>query len=378
MTPLRTKKSIEDALSSPLKTLGAVYDHILFKISQKDLEWAKRALMLLMEAPEPPQLRTLAEFAIFDPETKSLDIDSRFNDPTAILEICSSLVTYEANTGQVRIAHHSVRQHLSSLVKESSLLFKARGIQGWASEVAAACLSYLLLDDFAHGPVEHHTFVEQLANYPLLAYAAQNWTFHVRCIGFGEPRLDIKISRLMTPQVNARFLFWVQVMLYHSGLDFQIPGISDSPTTLYYAASNGLYWTVRDLIATGVDLNIRAGRFGGTALHAACWRRYQHIIQLLLGAGADCSIKDNDGNTAYDLLDLEEFVDKEKFSLTVKMNPGGDAISILASRMSQSSNQTELDRYMNETARGDRLCQSPENARLSHMRDRPYALGQIL
>lgn len=335
-----------------------------------------------MVAPEPPQLRTLAEFATFDPETKALDIESRLNDPTAILEICSSLVAYEESTGEVRLAHDSVRQHLSALSHDrSSSFFYGVGIrdQGNRDEkVATACLSYLLLEDFAHGPVEHYKFIECLADYPLLAYAAQNWTLHVRCSSRAGWALQGLISRLMTPHVNAHFLFWVQVMLYHSGLDFQIPGTTDNPTTLYYSAAHGLRATVLSLIAKGVDLNVRAGRFGGTALHAASWRRHSFIVEDLLRAGADYSIKDYGGNTAYDLLDLDNLHDDQKRSLTSRMNPAGDATAIIASRTLQSTNQTELDRYMIGKARANPLVQSAESVRQFALQHRTQTVYQLL
>ena len=51
----------------------------------------------------------------------------------------------------------------------------------------------------------------------------------------------------------------------------------------------------------GALLNESAGRHGGTALHAAVWRKRPGALEILLDAGADPTIKDFQGATPADL-----------------------------------------------------------------------------
>ena len=74
-----------------------------------------------------------------------------------------------------------------------------------------------------------------------------------------------------------------------------------APTPLYYAASYGLYHTAKSLITSGVDLNVRAGRYGVTDFHAY-WRQRTQIRRLLVEAGADTTIRDYNGRTGSQLV----------------------------------------------------------------------------
>lgn len=140
--------------------------------------------------------------------------------------------------------------------------------------IAECSISYLLSDDFASGPLASSQSIKTaLTKYPLLAYAARSWPTHV-IRSDAEEALQPLILKILTPEPTPQFYFWLQIVLYHSNHGFQIPGTKSSYilTALYYASSYGLYNTVKSLIALGADLNVRAGRYGGTALHAACWR----------------------------------------------------------------------------------------------------------
>jgi ankyrin repeat protein len=91
---------------------------------------------------------------------------------------------------------------------------------------------------------------------------------------------------------------------------------------LYYAASYGLTETVRSLVQAGARLDDKAGRFGGTALHAACYRGHPDIARFLLEAGADYTIQYVNGATAWNLCGwmgdqeiAELFQKRDKFAM---------------------------------------------------------------
>ncbi|KAK8798823.1 hypothetical protein WA158_007907 [Blastocystis sp. Blastoise] len=69
---------------------------------------------------------------------------------------------------------------------------------------------------------------------------------------------------------------------------------------IWYYASEGSYEKVYTLIQNNVDLNLK-DETGKTALHWACDRGHEDIVDLLLEHPIDVNIKDNDGCTALSL-----------------------------------------------------------------------------
>lgn len=296
---LRTDAAVKRALNMLPASIEDSYSRILRNISQEDSDFAKRTLLWLAYASTPLSLPELAEAVILDPGFVEINPDCKLNDPNDVLEICASLVTFNQASKTARIAHHSVREFLTGRLTLSSEFF----IPAQASHltIAETCISYLLLDDFSAGPLYQAEFTWTLSNYPLLRYAAQNWTFHVQMSG-AEGQLLPLILQLMTTRSNPKFLFWLQVVLHDSKHGFISPSKDlEQARPLYYAASYGLTETVRRLVEAGADLNERAGRFGGTALHAAVWRDRPEVLRILINAGADLNIQDYNGATPAEL-----------------------------------------------------------------------------
>jgi Ankyrin repeats (3 copies) len=178
----------------------------------------------------------------------------------------------------------------------------------WAHfDLARTCLSYLLMPELSVGVRSTLNELEEiLAKFPLLEYAAKNWVKHVE-MGVFEAELLPLILQLLTPYSNLHFLLWLQVVMCSP-----LPGVciipgNDRvrPQPLYYAASYGLIGTVEALIAAGADVNVRAGRYGGTALHAAYYRDHPEVVEVLLQAGADPTIRDLHGDTPLELVDFD-------------------------------------------------------------------------
>ena len=265
-------------------------------------------------------------------------------------------MSFNALPGTARLAHHSVREFLTQRLDNTSEFYTPTGPSH--RTIAESCLSYLLLDDFASGPLYPADFTRALRSYPLLRYAATNWPFHVLMASKSsstsfskssnagttereterqtERELLPLILRLMAPHQgngygnnnktqNQRFLFWLQIVLSDSRHGYIAPDADLARATpLYYAASYGLVETVRALVNSigsvnnsinssvnssvsssganaAADLNARAGRYGGTAMHAAVWRQRPEILKILLDAGADPGVRDDNDMTAPEL-----------------------------------------------------------------------------
>jgi ankyrin repeat domain-containing protein 50 len=290
---LRTDAAVRQALKQLPTSLEDSYGRILQTIAPSDEAFATRALLWLSHATRLLSLTELAAATVLSDNFTSLEPGAQFHDPTDILEICRSLVAYDDQSQVVRIAHHSVREFLVNRINPLSLFYMPAPTSH--ASMARTCFSYMLLPEFAAGPRFKTDFVQILEKYPLLRYAARKWPLHVKMSG-SEKELLPEIRRLMTPHSNPHFLFWLQILLSDSFHGYVLPGKKlENARPLYYAASYGLTETVRSLVADGASLNDRAGMYGGTALHAAVWRKHPETLEVLLELGADPTIKDGNG-----------------------------------------------------------------------------------
>ena len=78
------------------ETLDKTYDQILGRVSAEDYQFALKILPWLTFSTRPLRLEEIAEVIAIDyNNSPPFDLDKRFEDPSDILEICSSLVSVE-------------------------------------------------------------------------------------------------------------------------------------------------------------------------------------------------------------------------------------------------------------------------------------------
>ncbi|KAJ5950072.1 hypothetical protein N7454_001656 [Penicillium verhagenii] len=70
---------------------------------------------------------------------------------------------------------------------------------------------------------------------------------------------------------------------------------------LIIAVTQGKQWTVDAILDSGADPNVYAHESSNTALHLAVWENSADFLKKLLSAGADVSLLDQYGKTAFDL-----------------------------------------------------------------------------
>ena len=303
MAKLRTDRAVRQVLDALPQNLEDAYTLTLSKIDKCDIHIARRTLMWLTYSPSLLKLKEVAEAATYETGSRCIDMDERLADPEDIVEVCGSLIAFDVKTKELRLAHQSVRECLKSL--EFGRTPYAMPALSAHREMAELCLSYLLMDDFTEGmALRTRDLRDKVVKYPLLEYAVDNWIYHIQ-MADAEADMQADILRLLTPKPNSRFILWLQVVYWSSGKVFQVPGSDEAritqPHPLYYAASYGLSITVKNLVEAGADMDVRAGRFGGTALHAACWRNHPSITRYLLDQGADPNIRDMNGSLAGEL-----------------------------------------------------------------------------
>lgn len=302
MSRLRSEAALEAALSSLPKGLHETYQRSLLKTLDVDKVYLQRAMLWLAWSLYPLTLENVVDALVLEQGMTTYDSRARLSDPEDLLEICGTFAMLGESSGrdhevhQLRLAHHSVRDYFCEELSHTSEFW----LPAKAShhKLAVSCLTYILLDDWTdlskNRPEKEVS--DEVDRHGLLRYAAESWPIHVLQ---SEAEVEILplISKLMTPAPNSAFGFWMTIKKNYSS---RWLASSPPPQPLYYAASYGLEQTVKSLISQGADLNARAGVFGGTALHAACYRRHPNIVRMLLDAKADTNIVDFNGMTAVD------------------------------------------------------------------------------
>lgn len=304
------------------------------RILPSDLPMAQRALVWLLVAVKPLRLGELAEATILEyplvngsndgynkasvsgsPLSSSpkrlisdvgenidshihIDHKARLCDPTDILEILTSLVSFDEAEGKVHLAHPSVRSYLAN-TRDRRFSVQPDVAH---EEVAVLCMKYLSM----HIP-DHKTSADILLTYPLLRYAAMYWPVHVR-LSNAETRLLRSIRTLLSSKPSPTFHRWMCILrVGTSPNEHYMPGRwaeQDSPA--YHAVSHGLIKTTEAMVTAGIDLNGRYGSRHGTLLHAAVWTDRPAIVQMLLNHEADYTMKDENGYTAFNLCEHNE------------------------------------------------------------------------
>lgn len=299
----RNRAKLQESLGSLPSTLDKTYDLILCAISEEDSVYAIRALRWLAISARPLYLDELAEVvAINTDRESSFEDDEVLEDPSDILDICSSLVSAtKENSWSKRqvvvLAHYSIKEYLLS----------TRCLQGPATRfsmldatchdiVARSCLIYLLrwqcIDTTNKGSPRH---------IKLARYSAEFWISHAQMAGEETDMLDRLIMELFSTADNA-FANWIRVYNMDSRYPRSAGPYTSAPTPspLYYAARFGLTKIVKMLLQSEVNVNAQGGRYG-SALLGATRASHTSVMRLLIEGGAKIDLPDHSGRTPLSL-----------------------------------------------------------------------------
>ena len=318
LSRLRTDRDIRQALTRLPSDLTETYLRVLNKIQDSDRPVAARALKWLVYAPRPLRLTEIAEAAIIDNDTTVLDPESRWY-PSDLLHVIGSLALYSSEDNIIALAHHSVKDFLESKYVETKAPEFYLNPETGSLDLAATCLTYLLMKDFSLGATRSYAiYKRRVEDFPLLEYAARFWPFHAQERLHNSP-LVVRLSlHLMHPSRTPNFWAWSEAMISQGYFSFRKESrvyqqsvqrprqlrFKTAPThltPLYYAASFGLWPVVKGLLDQNVDVNEQGGMYGGTALHAAVFRHHYEVVRLLLEYGARTNIKDGNDMTALNM-----------------------------------------------------------------------------
>jgi ankyrin repeat protein len=177
-------------------------------------------------------------------------------------------------------------------------------------EMANICLDYLSFEVFSK-PCDIGEFVEKEKDHVFLAYAVENWGYHVRqageAVGLATtrflqdyPRIQAYIQaawetnvhkgqkwdvrkRIHALHICAWFDLWEFISMLDLPLSIDAKEGTYGQTPLIYACKRGNIEMARRLLSLGASINIASSK-GKTALHEAISRRDLTMVELLLSS----------------------------------------------------------------------------------------------
>ncbi|KAJ5285643.1 hypothetical protein N7524_000949 [Penicillium chrysogenum] len=305
----RSVRAMRQALRNLPGTLRETYANMLERIAPDDWKVAHEALFWLSFTKQPLTLRSLNEIVVTDETSKTLDEDMMLVPPHILLEICQGLIT-EDQDGYLNLAHASVKDFLTSdWIRSSRVQYFTLDPATADQKAMHSCLTYLCLDNFARGYLtcpENPSRVRE--DHPFMAYAANFWPQHGAACDFGDPKQDMVHKFFATRSLPGRgnYGMWMQMLLRTTaGSNTNDAVAIDGTHPLYYAASFGMVPVVKSILASEPDIDVNApgGRIGATPVWIASLRFNFEVVDILLRAGADPSIRDpGSGLNVLDLL----------------------------------------------------------------------------
>lgn len=295
----RTPLAIKAALEAVPPTLEQTYCNILCRIPNEDRALAKKAFLWMTFSVRALQFEELCEAVILDEEAGTVDEDARLLQPEDLLQVCSSLVSFDTKENTVVLAHSSVLEYLTSgQIKESEAREFYLDPSSADTSLARQCVSYLCSPKLRSGYCIRDTDLDnRYQDMPLLDYAVESWPVYAhlvekRDIDEGTRHLLLQFFETSKLPRCGNFGAWVQAYFPRAILNIE------RCTPLYYAARFGINSMVKMILAVqGTrDLEVCGGRRGSPPLHAASLRGFSEVVQTLLGAGANANAVNEHGD----------------------------------------------------------------------------------
>ncbi|KAL8648358.1 MAG: hypothetical protein Q9210_005039 [Variospora velana] len=322
-------RDLKEALQHLPEDLDKTYDEAMSRINRQDsrrLARAHQVLKLINCAKRPLKLTEMRQ-------ALSVRITDTFLDPEALpkaealISTCCGIVIVEEESQIVRLVHYTTEEYF----KRKQQHFRSSEAHRYFCGILIIYLGFTRFTIFAlegemaeaykPNPPGVATLLRHLENLrqenDLVVYGAENWGYHARqALSHLEDNTREESRNL--EQLIAQYLQKVQNIEYANRILIGIEQerakkfawefyhtkrfVLDAPngngvTSLYAAATHGIYPLVKDYLDRGVDVNASGAR-GKTALHGAARYGHADIVKLLLDHGAAIEIQDVESQNA--------------------------------------------------------------------------------
>lgn len=305
-----TLGELRAALETLPKSLNETYTRILENIPEQYGEHVRRILQFLVCSCSSLKLKEAADLvAINLGPGPVIDEEKRLREPRDVITLCSSLVSLRrsseeasSSTAELELAHHSVKEYLTSDRMSSSLGLAYSFTEKSAHEaMSALCVHYLLqFDHDFHGQGLSVSDVDLVEAAPFTPYAARNWHYHFKAssIDRSSPVYEacltlIKSRRILRLILRlAEWFLGPHILSKESYLAAKEPFVNP----LCYASLHNLTNLMLSLISSGETVDLASDR---TPLAITCFMGHEKAARLLLQAGE--TLRLDAGNGAFDL-----------------------------------------------------------------------------
>ncbi|KAJ7247021.1 ankyrin repeat domain-containing protein [Mycena rebaudengoi] len=307
-----TVKAIRIALKNLPEDLEHTYNEAMDRIesqSKEDKAIAHLVLTWVANAKRPLSVAELLEAIAIEPDTKSLDREGVV-EMVVVLSVCAGLVIVDQD-GTVRLIHYTTQKYLDG-VQASKFPFAQR-------DIAQACLTYLLYDNFATLLENRQELRELGQDHALLDYSFRHSLIHAA--GKYEAMLRHLLMEFLgraskwqnfwrtipymqqyasSPWGILDFGGWPEFHTpLHLAVVFNLQGTFENILAqdlhlwdekkgelLYVSSSFSPVEMVELLLEKGVDMNVAGWKYGNALQTASCHGR-DAVVRLLLEKGAD-------------------------------------------------------------------------------------------
>ncbi len=272
---------------------------MLGRITKNDLAMVREALLWLSFTTTPMTLEELNETVVLQEDSKDLDDGDRFYDLYLLPNTCQGLITYNASSGNVSLAHFSIKEYLTSKRRKDDNPFFYIEWRSARTRIAKKSITYLTFPAFESGPCNSNTLLRRYEAWPLLQYAAWTWGDQVNLLGENIPNdLQQQIYNFFSTSKSSnggQYRAWVKTRYPAT---YVIDHLQTEP--LYYACSLGLTPIVRAMLDVdpSLDVNLKGGRAHAPIVQTAGFYGHYETTELLLQRGADPNGTNHVGNTA--------------------------------------------------------------------------------
>jgi len=277
------KTGIVNATSQLPNTVDEAYNKILCK--SPDSEKAKRILHIVVAATRPLTLGEMAlALTIRENHRSYSDLDLKSQDwfRENIRDTCGLLVTIVDS--KIYLLHQTVKEFLvqnDQGIHPDSLQWKhSLRLKDSHQFLAKICMQYLLFTEFEANSLANDAILSQCdESRVFLDYSAKNWTAHVRESHIEADNVATQSMLKLCDTSSTRWLTWFKIYWASTSIDFP-----EDFTDLMIASYFGLTAAVVKhlLECGGVDLNLKDGTYGRSALSWAAGNGFDVVVKLLI------------------------------------------------------------------------------------------------
>jgi ankyrin repeat protein len=264
-----------EALRKLPPDLPSSYERILVRANRSNKEnqgLVKKVLHWIVYAVDPiPTDQLLQALAVREGE--ELFDPSAMTTEEELLHLCSSLVRRNGTSGQLELAHFTVKEFLQSIELKKKPIFRKYWLSGDHTVLAKACLGFLRCRKFGELPAPKaettsNEFWDQWLGisraYSFVNYCCRHWTHHVHESKWDKVEIHVWKVFDSIDVLNFWTSGWKRICLsmnetwshYEQHL---------VPTSLHWAAIFALDKLCPKLIADGLDVSQPSAM--GTPLH---------------------------------------------------------------------------------------------------------------